>query len=132
MRWLQAGGRRSGEDPSAPIVVATADTVYDCPSCEAHYLDKCCSDCNAFLRRLGATAMAALRRDRRHLGHPSYRLARPEAQRSYGPSTMTVTVRAHDSHGGHEDILRPPEHPHITLTGPARRQPGSFIRKGAS
>ena len=52
-RCRQAAWRRSGAAPLAPVVVAKSDTVYECPSCEARYLEQRCPDCNTFCRRLG-------------------------------------------------------------------------------
>jgi hypothetical protein len=54
-RCRQAGWRRSTAAPLAPVVVARSDSVYECPSCEARYLEQQrCPDCNTFCRRLGA------------------------------------------------------------------------------
>jgi len=37
-----------------PVLPAKADTVYECPECEARYLEQRCPDCNRWCRRLGA------------------------------------------------------------------------------
>jgi len=37
-----------------PVLPAKADTVYECPECEARYLGaQRCEDCNRWCRRLG-------------------------------------------------------------------------------
>jgi hypothetical protein len=44
--------RRAGPRLAQP---AKADTVYECPSCEARYLgEQRCQECNVFCRSLGA------------------------------------------------------------------------------
>ncbi|MHB8450680.1 MAG: hypothetical protein ACYDAQ_09590 [Mycobacteriales bacterium] len=51
----QRAWRRAGGAPVAPVVVATSETVYECPNCEARYLaEQRCPDCNTWCRRLGA------------------------------------------------------------------------------
>jgi hypothetical protein len=49
----QAAWRRQRSAPVEPVV-AKADTVFECPQCEARYLgDQRCSDCNTWARRIG-------------------------------------------------------------------------------
>ena len=55
-RCRQRAWRANTTAPAAPVVVAKSDTVYECPSCEARYLDQRCPDCNTWCRRLGAGA----------------------------------------------------------------------------
>ncbi|MHB8340870.1 MAG: hypothetical protein ACYDB7_06800 [Mycobacteriales bacterium] len=38
-RCRQLAWRRAGAAPAAPVVVAKSDTVYECPSCAARYLE---------------------------------------------------------------------------------------------
>lgn len=52
-RCRQRAWRASSVAPVAPVVGAESATVYQCPSCEARYLDQRC-ECNTFCRRLGA------------------------------------------------------------------------------
>jgi hypothetical protein len=56
-RWCsdackQAAFRLRRSAPRAPLP-GRADTVYECPECEARYLVQRCEDCNRFCRRLG-------------------------------------------------------------------------------
>ncbi|MHB8342570.1 MAG: hypothetical protein ACYDB7_15570, partial [Mycobacteriales bacterium] len=54
-RCRQRAWRQAGAAPAAPVVAAKSDTVYECPSCAARYLEEQrCPDCNTWCRRLGA------------------------------------------------------------------------------
>lgn len=49
----QAAWRRRSAAPAQPVVTR-ADTVYQCPSCDARFLgEQRCEDCNTWARRLG-------------------------------------------------------------------------------
>jgi hypothetical protein len=49
----QAAWRRRSQAPAEPLV-AKADTIYQCPSCEARFLgEQRCEECNTWARRLG-------------------------------------------------------------------------------
>ncbi|MGO9151350.1 MAG: hypothetical protein ACLP1E_07440 [Acidimicrobiales bacterium] len=49
----QVAWRRRNAAPVQPLV-AKADTVYTCPSCDARLLgEQYCGDCRTFMRRLG-------------------------------------------------------------------------------
>ena len=54
----QAAWRHRQAVPPTPAEpISRADTVYQCPSCDARYLgEQRCDDCNTFCRRLGPGA----------------------------------------------------------------------------
>jgi hypothetical protein len=52
----QAAWRRRHAAPR-PVLAAKADTVYECPVCEARYVgEQRCESCNSWCRRLGPGA----------------------------------------------------------------------------
>lgn len=52
-RCRQQAWRRRSAAPVEPLV-AKADTIYECPDCEARYLgEQRCDDCNTWCRKLG-------------------------------------------------------------------------------
>ena len=56
-RWCSDRCRQSAfrarQAAPRPPQPARCDIVYECPECEARYLEQRCEDCNRFCRRLG-------------------------------------------------------------------------------